>query len=79
MTSQAKRTRAVVYTLLMLLAVLLPMTGWFARSVTNNHGPNNPYPRSLRPYVSCERPDDSFDCAGFRKTVYVTRAKHVRY
>lgn len=33
MTHQAKRIRAV-YTLLTLLAVLLPMTGWFARSLT---------------------------------------------
>lgn len=33
MTQQAKRIRAV-YTLLGLLAVLLPMTGWFARSLT---------------------------------------------
>lgn len=33
MTHQAKRIRAV-YTLLTLLAVLLPMTGWFAHSLT---------------------------------------------
>jgi hypothetical protein len=32
MTHEAKRIRAV-YTLLALLAVLLPMTGWFARSL----------------------------------------------
>ena len=77
MTNNAKRNRAVVYLLLMLLAVLLPMTGWFARSVTAT--PNREYPRSLRPYVSCAKPGDSFECAEFRKTVYVTRTANVRH
>jgi hypothetical protein len=81
MTTQAKRTRAAVYTLLALLAVLLPMTGWFARGVTATHAipsQNQTYPRSLRPYVSCER-DDSIQCARYVKTVYVTRDDHVRH
>ena len=76
MTSQAKRTRAVVYLLLALLAVLLPATGWFARSVTATHGPGAEYPSSLRPYVSCDR-NDSIQCARYIKTVY--RTEHVRH
>lgn len=32
MTMQAKRTRASVYLLIGLLAVMLPLTGWFARA-----------------------------------------------
>lgn len=56
MTTQAKSIRRCIYMLLAILVVLLPMTGWYARSVTTPRT-TSPYPRSLRPYVACERLD----------------------